>query len=137
MDIKAKSAAFPAAPMNPRESGRLVQAAVGSTQPVTPASCTAPLRVVGGWHRSRPAAGQRPEVRRLELSGREVEVLLAWLRTESKAAVGRSLYIAPTTVHTHVERIRAKYDAVGRPARTKAALAARAIQDGYVALWDL
>ena len=35
------------------------------------------------------------------------------------------------------ERIRAKYDAVGRPARTKAALAARAIQDGYVALWDL
>ncbi|BBZ65900.1 hypothetical protein MINS_13290 [Mycolicibacterium insubricum] len=103
--------------------------------PVTPGACTTPLRVVGG-SASGPV-GAVGEVRRPDLTEREVEVLLTWLRTDSKAEAGRMLYVAGTTVHTHLERIRAKYDAVGRPARTKAALAARAIQDGYVALWDL
>ena len=79
--------------------------------------------------------GMRPD--RPDLSTREIEVLIAWMRTESKAVVGRELYISPRTVSTHLERIRAKYAAVGRPARTKAALAARAIQDGLVCLYEL
>jgi hypothetical protein len=33
--------------------------------------------------------------------------------------------------------LRAKYAAVGRPAKTKAALVARAIQDGIVSVHDL
>ncbi|MGW4371018.1 LuxR C-terminal-related transcriptional regulator [Nocardia takedensis] len=71
------------------------------------------------------------------LSTREQQVLLAWLQTDSKALVAQSLYITDGTVNTHLERIRKKYAAVGRPAPTKAALAARAIQDRLVDANDL
>ena len=75
--------------------------------------------------------------RRPVLSAREVEVLIAWLHTDSKSEVGRQLFITTSTVNTHLVRIRQKYANVGRPARTKAALAARAIQDGLIDLFDL
>lgn len=71
------------------------------------------------------------------LSDREVEVLRAWLCTDSKAAAARRLFIAECTVAEHVARVRAKYAAAGRPATTKTALAARLLQDGYVLLDDL
>ncbi|WP_102144542.1 DNA-binding response regulator [Mycobacterium hubeiense] len=74
---------------------------------------------------------------RISLSEREKEVLVAWFQTESKEAVGKRLYIAPTTVRTHLQRARAKYANVGRPAPTKSALLARAIEDGILSLSDL
>lgn len=74
---------------------------------------------------------------RPNLARREKEVLIAWFRTESKDLVARQLQIAPTTVRTHLQRVRAKYAGVGRPATTKAALIARAIQDGIVNVDDL
>lgn len=74
---------------------------------------------------------------RIRLSDREKEVLIAWFQTESKEAVGQRLYIAPTTVRTHLQRARAKYASVGRPAPTKSALLARAIEDGILSLQDL
>ena len=74
---------------------------------------------------------------RANLAPREKEVLVAWFRTESKDHVARQLQIAPTTVRTHLQRVRAKYAAVGRPATTKAALVARAIQDGIVSVDDI
>jgi DNA-binding NarL/FixJ family response regulator len=74
---------------------------------------------------------------RANLAPREKEVLVAWFRTESKDLVARQLQIAPTTVRTHLQRVRAKYAAVGRPASTKAALVARAIQDGIVSVDDI
>ena len=76
-------------------------------------------------------------VGRANLAPREKEVLIAWFRTESKDHVARQLQIAPTTVRTHLQRVRAKYAAVGRPATTKAALVARAIQDGIVNVDDI
>jgi DNA-binding NarL/FixJ family response regulator len=76
-------------------------------------------------------------VGRANLAPREKEVLIAWFRTESKDLVARQLHIAPTTVRTHLQRVRAKYAAVGRPASTKAALVARAIQDGIVNVDDI
>jgi DNA-binding NarL/FixJ family response regulator len=76
-------------------------------------------------------------VGRAKLAPREKEVLIAWFRTESKDLVARQLQIAPTTVRTHLQRVRAKYAAVGRPATTKAALVARAIQDGIVNVDDI
>jgi DNA-binding CsgD family transcriptional regulator len=72
-----------------------------------------------------------------DLSAREQEVLIAWLRTDSKVAVGQALFISLSTVRTHIQRIREKYEAVGRPASTKAALTARAIQDGFIKVGDL
>jgi len=44
---------------------------------------------------------------------REKDVRLEWLKTESKDLVARGLSIAPTTSFTHLQRIRAKYAAVG------------------------
>jgi DNA-binding NarL/FixJ family response regulator len=76
-------------------------------------------------------------VGRPNLARREKEVLVAWFRTESKDVVAHQLQIAPTTVRTHLQRVRAKYAAVGRPATTKAALVARAIQDGIVNVDDI
>lgn len=74
---------------------------------------------------------------RTELTEREKEVLVAWFQTESKELVGKRLFIAPTTVRTHLQRARAKYAAVGRPAPTKSALLARAVEDGILSLSDL
>lgn len=85
-------------------------------------------------HSVGPTTGGLPSA---SLSSREIEVLVAWLHTDRKADVARTLFITPSTVNTHLIRIRKKYSDVGRPARTKAALAARAIQDGFVDLFDL
>jgi DNA-binding NarL/FixJ family response regulator len=74
---------------------------------------------------------------RPNLAPREKEVLIAWFQTESKDLVASKLQIASTTVRTHLQRIRAKYAAVGRPASTKSALVARAIQDGIIIAEDL
>lgn len=74
---------------------------------------------------------------RVKLSEREREVLVAWFQTESKDLVGRQLFIAPTTVRTHLQRARAKYALVGRPAPTKSALLARAIEDGILGPGEL
>ena len=71
------------------------------------------------------------------LGAREKEVLVAWFQTESKELVGSRLFISPATVRTHLQRIRVKYAAVGRPAPTKAALVARAIQDGMISVDEL
>ncbi|MFC9435814.1 response regulator transcription factor [Nocardia sp. NPDC057030] len=71
------------------------------------------------------------------LSARELEVLVAWVRCDSKTQVGKQLYLSIGTVNTHITRIRGKYAAVGRAANTKAALVARALQDGLVELDDL
>lgn len=76
-------------------------------------------------------------VGRPRLTDREQQVLLAWFQTESKDLVGQQLFISPSSVKTHLQRIRAKYAAVGRPATTKAALIARAVQDGTISIDEL
>lgn len=72
-----------------------------------------------------------------QLSRREIQVLREWLASDSKNVVAGRLFISASTVNTHVTRIRTKYAVVGRPAPTKAALVARAIQDGYIDIDDL
>lgn len=83
------------------------------------------------------ALGRHTSNGRIALSEREKEVLIAWLRTESKDEVARTLHIAPATVRTHLQRIRAKYAQAARRAPTKSALLARAIEDGIVGLAEL
>jgi DNA-binding NarL/FixJ family response regulator len=89
-----------------------------------------PPRMAAALHRSLSMG-------RLALSDRERQVLVAWFTTESKDHVGNLLQIAPATVRTHLQRVRAKYASVGRPAPTKSALLARAIEDGIIGLSDL
>ncbi|MEU0631347.1 response regulator transcription factor [Streptomyces sp. NPDC005989] len=81
-------------------------------------------------------AGDR-SANRPALSARETEVLVEWFQSESKDFVGQRLGISPRTVNTHLEHIRIKYAMIGREAPTKAALLARAIQDGLVQVDDL
>jgi DNA-binding NarL/FixJ family response regulator len=71
------------------------------------------------------------------LSDREREVLTQWFQCESKQLVADRMNITPRTVGTYLDRVRVKYANAGRPAPTKAALLARAIQDGLVGLHDL
>jgi len=71
------------------------------------------------------------------LAPREVDVLLEWFRSESKELVGQKLHLSPRTVSSYIDRVRIKYANNGRPASTKAALVARAIQDGLVSVEEL
>lgn len=77
----------------------------------------------------------RPD--RPQLSTREENVLIEWFQSESKELVAQRLGISVRTVNTYLDRVRIKYANVGRPARTKASLVARAIQDGLVDVDDL
>ena len=71
------------------------------------------------------------------LSDREREVLLAWFESDSKNLVAARFGLSAKTVDTYIGRVRIKYAEVGRPATTKAALVARALQDGLVDLSNL
>lgn len=101
---------------------------VGQRPPIT-RSTLAPVRVQS----PRPV----PVYTSPGLTEREVAVLKVWLDCDSKVEVGARLHIALGTVNTHLTRIRDKYSRVGRAAPTKAALVARALQDGIVKLDDL
>ncbi|MCW4354835.1 LuxR C-terminal-related transcriptional regulator [Hoyosella sp. YIM 151337] len=79
----------------------------------------------------------RPSHKRPALSPREVEVLRAWFASDSKTTVAANLAVSLGTVNTHLSRVRSKYAAVGRAAPTKAALVARALQDGLIDLDEL
>ena len=71
------------------------------------------------------------------LTPREKEVLRAWLFASTKEEAAKKLFVSPSTVNTHISRIRLKYEAVGRTAKTKSTLMYRAIQDGLVHLDEL
>ncbi|HEX6346245.1 response regulator transcription factor [Umezawaea sp.] len=104
----------------------LVEAAraAGRGDPYTPPSLAGAL------------AGDRSD-HRPALSARETEVLVEWFQSESKDFVAQRLGISASTVNSHLERIRIKYAQIGREAPTKAALVARAIQDGLIGVEDL
>ncbi|RKT88688.1 DNA-binding response regulator, NarL/FixJ family, contains REC and HTH domains [Saccharopolyspora antimicrobica] len=95
-----------------------VQAAAGNT-PYLPPSLSGAFGTDDRPHRPR-------------LSPREAEVLLEWFHCESKEMVARRLNLTVHRVNSCLERVRVKYANVGREAPTKAALVARAIQDGLV-----
>jgi len=74
---------------------------------------------------------------RPRLTDREREVLLAWFQCESKQLVAARCGLSPRTVEGYIDRVRVRYARAGRPAPTKAALVARALQDGLIRLDDL
>jgi hypothetical protein len=94
-------------------------------------SCDAPGRRDG---RRGCAIAANSDPGRPKLSEREKEVLTQWFRCESKQIVAHRSGISVRTGGTLLDRVRLKYAKAGRPASTKAALLARAIQDGLVDL---
>ncbi|MBD0841097.1 MULTISPECIES: response regulator transcription factor [unclassified Streptomyces] len=83
------------------------------------------------------ALGTNARADRPQLSAREENVLIEWFQCESKELVAQRLGISVRTVNSYLDRVRIKYANLGRPARTKASLVARAIQDGLVDVDDL
>ncbi|RZS37806.1 LuxR family two component transcriptional regulator [Herbihabitans rhizosphaerae] len=83
------------------------------------------------------ALGTDTNPNRPKLSDQEINVLLSWFQCESKELVAAELNIKVSTVNSYLARVRGKYASVGREAPTKAALVARAIQDGLVTVDEL
>ena len=67
-----------------------------------------------------------------QLTAREAEVLALYAAGETAERVGAHLGVSRETVTDHVRRIRAKYAAVDRPARSKVDLYKRAVEDGIL-----
>ncbi|MGB6244696.1 response regulator transcription factor [Gordonia sp. (in: high G+C Gram-positive bacteria)] len=99
--------------------------------------CAAPAPSAPSAPAPQSVKPPRPSHPHPDLTRREIQVLRTWLMLDSKPAVAQALSISLGTVNTHLTRIRAKYADLGRPASTKAALVARAIQDGIVDLDEL
>ncbi len=74
---------------------------------------------------------------RPDLTAQERRVLVEWLLTNNKESVSQKLHIAPSTVRTHLQRIRKRYSEIQRSAPSKAALFARAVQDGLIGIHDV
>ncbi|HMR49214.1 MAG TPA: response regulator transcription factor [Arachnia sp.] len=66
------------------------------------------------------------------LTAREAEVLALYASGETARRVADQLFISRETVLDHIQRIRAKYAAVDRPARSKVELYQRAVEDGFL-----
>jgi len=75
-------------------------------------------------------------VARPHLTERQRQIVLAWLQYGTKERVAQALFVTPSTVKTHIQRIRKSYIDVGRPAGTKFALFIRAVQDGLISIDD-
>lgn len=71
---------------------------------------------------------ERPE--RPRLSTREREVLLAYASGMTLNAAARQVGVRPETAKTYLDRVKAKYQALGRPTNTKHELADRVREDG-------
>lgn len=74
---------------------------------------------------------------RPDLTAQERRVLIEWLLTDNKESVSQKLHIAPSTVRTHLQRIRKRYSEINRSAPSKAALFARAVQDGLISVYEV
>lgn len=69
---------------------------------------------------------------RPRLAPQEKTALLLWFQGMPKASVAARMGIQETTVKQYINRARIKFADLGRPAKTKDALLARAIEDGLI-----
>lgn len=74
---------------------------------------------------------RRARVRKT-LSTGERRVLSRYVDGSTRKSLATDLYLSPGTVSTHLQRIRDKYRAAGRPAGTKVEMLMRGIEDGIV-----
>ena len=76
--------------------------------------------------------GDRPR-----LSPQELRTLRLWFQMPKKHNVAREMNISIDTVDQYLRRARVKYAEAGRPASNKAAMVARAIEDGIISPEDV
>ena len=68
-----------------------------------------------------------------DLSPRELDALRLYASGLKLSAVAHRMGISPHTAKEYLDRVRAKYSQVGRPARTRTELYAAATRDGLLA----
>jgi two-component system, NarL family, nitrate/nitrite response regulator NarL len=68
---------------------------------------------------------------RPHLSPRELQVLIAFGEGKTQDAIARRLGIAPSTVQTHLERVRTKYLKAGRPIENRGHYSDRVREDRF------
>jgi two-component system, NarL family, nitrate/nitrite response regulator NarL len=81
--------------------------------------------VAAGHLHPSPPLGSEPPARGPKLSVRERAMLIAYVSGMTLEAAARYVGIRPTTAKTYLRRVKAKYQAAGRPAHTKVELARR------------
>ena len=84
------------------------------------------------WTSVELAAMVARDPERPELSEREQRALTLYASGLKLQSVARIMEVKPSTVKEYIERVRAKYAAVGRPAPTKVHLARVADEDGLL-----
>ncbi|MGH3203652.1 MAG: DNA-binding response regulator [Streptosporangiaceae bacterium] len=106
-----------------KEEGRdhLVEAVLAAAADRSYVTRSQARAILADQHPARPA-----------LSQQDRQALLLWFQGMSKASVGRRMSITENTVRQYIDRARMKYAALGRPALSKDALLARAIEDGII-----
>lgn len=84
------------------------------------------------WTSTELAAIVARDPERPQLSEQEQRTLTLYASGLKLHSVARMMGVKPSTVKQYIERIRAKYEEVGRPAPTKVHLAQVATEDGYL-----
>jgi DNA-binding NarL/FixJ family response regulator len=85
--------------------------------------------LTSGWARAIEGGAGVPA-----LSARESEALRLYARGLPLKSVAARMHVSQETAKDYLLRVRAKYDAVGRPAVTKIDLHTIALEDGYLPL---
>ncbi len=89
------------------------------------------------WAIAHDPAPKSPPVPRVpQLGPNERRLLTHYAQGRTLAECAADMRIGVETARTHLERLRAKYVAAGRPAAGRAGLLLRAIEDGYLP-WPL
>ena len=86
------------------------------------------------WMTPELAAVIADDERRPKLSDREERALVLYASGLTMSTVADSMGVKQDTVKTYLERVKAKYAEIGRPARTKVELNRIAVIDGYLDL---
>ncbi|NBO46468.1 MAG: DNA-binding response regulator [Actinobacteria bacterium] len=85
------------------------------------------------WTTAELAALISRDPQRPALSSQELLALQLYASGLKLESVARRMGVAPSTAREYVNRVRAKYSALGRPAPTKVDLHRNAVADGYLA----
>lgn len=86
----------------------------------------------GSWITPELAGVIVTDDRRPKLSEQEERVLVLYASGLTMEAAADAMGVKPDTAKSYLNRVKAKYAEVGRPARSKVDLARRAIDDGYL-----
>jgi two-component system nitrate/nitrite response regulator NarL len=116
--IEAGALSYVGKSPDPREAHAAIRAAAAGQKYMSPALAFA---VRADRRSSRPS-----------LSLQETESLRLYASGLRLTDVARRLGVKPSTAKGYLDRVRAKYDEVGREARTKIALRERAVEDGIL-----